>query len=259
MRDEASQNTTRTIASDGYAPVPSEAAVRTLAREVVVRLSRASGDRTDGGGTDHDRAAVDSLCSALVGSEPELALAMTRAALASGLSFDALCDTRLAPAARRLGTLWEEDRLSFAEVSLAANRLFSILRNVAQRPAPRADTRFAVFTVPPGEEHVLGVTMAAERARGAGWEVSLILGLPHRELVARIARAAPDVIGLSLSSPRGLLPLTRLVVALRVAAPASPIVVCGPGVADLHDTLPGVDLMTPDYETAMAALTRLAG
>jgi hypothetical protein len=44
-----------------------------------------------------------------------------------------------------------------------------------------------------------------------------------------------------------------------VAAPASPIVVSGPGVAHVQGALPGVDVMTSDYEVAMAALTRLTG
>jgi MerR family transcriptional regulator, light-induced transcriptional regulator len=258
MHDQSLHGSATSLPKDGHDLLPASAAVRTLAREVVIRLSRSSALGT-AAEIAAETAEVEACCSALVGPDPELALAMARQALAEGLSFDALCETRLAPAARRLGTLWEEDRLSFAEVTLAANRLFSVLRSLAHRPTPRADTRFAVFTVPPGEEHVLGVTMAAERARGAGWDVALMLGLPHDQLVARIADAAPDVIGLSVSSPRGLLPLTRLVVALRIAAPASPIVVSGPGVAQVQEPLPGVDLLTPDYEVAMKALSRLAG
>jgi methylmalonyl-CoA mutase cobalamin-binding subunit len=151
------------------------------------------------------------------------------------------------------------DEVSFADVSLAANRLFGVLRSLAHRPAPRADAPFTVFAAPPGEEHVLGISMAAERARGAGWEVALLVGLRHEALVARIAAMAPDAIGLTLASERALLPLTRLVVALRVAAPASPIVVCGPGVAHVTAPLVGADAMSSDFDGAMAALARLMG
>lgn len=257
MRDQAFSDVSSSFRPKRQEGLPADAAVQSLAREVVKRLSRNA--FTDALGAADAAAEVARYCDALLGADADEATALARDALAGGMSFDALCELRLAPAARRLGTLWEEDRLSFAEVALAANRLFSILRSLAHRPTPKADTRFAVFTVPPGEEHVLGVTMAAERARGAGWDVALILGLPHDGLVARIAEAAPDVIGMSLSSPRGVLPLTRLVVALRVAAPASPIVVSGPGVSQLRDPLPGVDMLTPDYNVAMAALSRLAG
>jgi methanogenic corrinoid protein MtbC1 len=240
-----------------FTGVPSGAAVRSLAREVVERLSRAHADDAPPGSAEARE--VARLCAALTGADPDQAERLARAALTEGLSFDALCETRIAPAARRLGTLWEADALSFAEVTLAANRLFGLLRSLAHRPAPRPNSPFAVFAAPPGEAHVLGVTMAAERARGMGWEVLLVVGTDHDTTVARIAEARPDVIGLSLSGPRSLLPLTRLVVALRVTTPASPIVLSGPGVALVQEPLPGVDVMTDDFGAAMAALARLAG
>jgi methanogenic corrinoid protein MtbC1 len=238
------------------ASAPSGVAVRSLAREVVERLSRAH----SAGAPAHDAEAppreVVLLCAALTGPDEERALAITRQALESEMSFDRLCEARLAPAARHLGRLWETDELSFADVTMAANRLFGILRTLAHRPTPRTDAPFAVFASVPGEEHVLGVTMAAERARGAGWEVALLVGLGHDAVVARIGELAPDAIGLSLSGGRSLLPLTRLVVALRIAAPTSPIVVSGPGVAAIGEPILGVDAMALDFDGAMAALAR---
>lgn len=242
------------IEADGLTGVPPEAAVRSLAREVVVRLSRARAASPE---VPPDQVAL--FCAALSGNEPEQAERVARAALEAGLSFDQLCETYLAPAARRLGTLWEADEMTFAEVTLAANRLFGLLRRLAHRPAPRAASPFVVFAAPPGEEHILGVSMAAERARGVGWDVVLHIGLDHDTLVARIAESAPDVIGLSLSSRRALLPTTRLVVALRVTVPSAPIVLSGPGVAEVQQPIPGVDVMTPDFDVAMAAMARLAG
>jgi methanogenic corrinoid protein MtbC1 len=237
------------------AGIPSGAAVRSLAREVVDRLSRAhAGDMPQAEAVPRE---VMLFCAALTGPDEDRALRLAREALEGEMSFDVLCEARLAPAARYLGHLWEEDALSFADVSLAANRLFGILRALAHRPVPRTDAPFAVFAAVPGEEHVLGVTMAAERARGAGWEVALLLGLGHDALVARIAGLAPDAIGLSLSGPRGLLPLTRLVFALRVAVPASPIVVSGPGVAQIGEPIVGVDAIATDFDGAMAALDKL--
>ena len=254
MQDRVSADSQDAAQAPG---VPSGAAVRSLAREVVERLSRAHAAELSPEAAEAEE--VRLFCRALTGHDPDLAERLAREAMTAGLTFDLLCETRFAPAARRLGTLWEEDALSFAEVTLAANRLFGLLRALAHRPAPRSDSPFAVFAAPPGEAHVLGVTMAAERARGQGWEVLLIVGSDHDTALARIAAAKPDVIGLSLSSPRSLLPLTRLVVALRVTVPACPIVVCGPGAGLLQEPLPGVDVLTPDFETAMAAMRRFAG
>jgi methanogenic corrinoid protein MtbC1 len=238
---------------------PSGTAVRSLAREVVQRLSRAHSNGAQAAVAEAPPDELDLFCTALTGQDDALAERLAREAFEGGLSFDALCETRLAPAARRLGTMWEEDRLSFADVSLAANRLFGLLRTLAHRPTPLMDARFAVFAAPPGEEHVLGVSMAAERARGAGWDVALLVGLGHDALVARISGMTPDVIGLALASERALLPLTRLVVALRVVVPAAPVVVCGPGVARVAGPIVGVDAMASDFDQAMAALAPLAG
>jgi methanogenic corrinoid protein MtbC1 len=238
------------------AGVPSGMAVRSLAREVVERLSRAHAMEPPPDEPDAVPREVMLLCAALTGPDEERALKLARDALEAEMSFDRLCETRLAPAARYLGHLWEEDALSFTDVSLAANRLFGILRTLAHRPLARTDAPFAVFAAVPGEEHVLGVTMAAERARGAGWEVALLIGLSHDALVTRIADLAPDVIGLSLSGPRSVLPLTRLVVALRVAVPTAPIVVSGPGVESIGEPVVGVDAMATDFSSAMAALAQ---
>lgn len=253
MKDSAQADKTNATRAAG---APSGMAVRSLAREVVERLSRAHSAETPPDDAETPPREVVLLCAALTGPDAERALAMTRQALETEMSFDRLCETRLAPAARHLGRLWETDELSFAEVAMAANRLFGILRTLAHRPAPRNDAPFAVFASVPGEEHVLGVTMAAERARGAGWEVALLVGLGHDALVSRIAEIAPDAIGLSLSGGRSLLPLTRLVLALRVAAPTSHIVVSGPGVAAIGEPLLGVDAMALDFDGAMAALAR---
>lgn len=237
--------------------VPSDVAVRSLAREVVERLSRAhAADQTptDPGTVPHE---VILFCAALTDPDENRALGLARGALEAEMSFDVLCETRLAPAARYLGHLWEEDALSFADVSLAANRLFGVLRTLAHRPVPRTDAPFAVFAAVPGEEHVLGVTMAADRARGHGWEVALLVGLQHDALVERIANLAPDAIGLSLSGARTLLPLSRLVFALRVAVPTVPIIVSGPGVALIGEPIVGVDALATDFDGAMAALEKV--
>jgi methanogenic corrinoid protein MtbC1 len=253
VQDSAPADKTTAARTSG---APSGVAVRSLAREVVERLSRSHAGGAPPGDADVPQGEVVRLCAALTGPDEERALAIARDALEFEMSFDRLCETRLAPAARHLGRLWETDELSFADVAMAANRLFGILRTLAHRPVPRTDAPFAVFASVPGEEHVLGVTMAAERARGAGWEVALLVGLGHDALVGRIADLAPDAIGLSLSGGRSILSLTRLVVALRIAAPTSPIVVCGPGVAAIGEPILGVDAMAPDFDGAMAALAR---
>lgn len=143
--------------------------------------------------------------------------------LEAGVPVEDVCLDHLAPAARRLGELWDRDRLPFTEVAMASARIQAILRRL---PAGRcasgcAHGRGAVFAAVPGEQHTLGVMMAAELFRRCGWDVSLLVGLGHDDLLGRLAKDDRPVIGLSCSGDHSYPALRRLIAALaRVRADA---------------------------------------
>ena len=149
--------------------------------------------------------------------------------LEAGLSVEDVCLDHLAPAARRLGEWWDTDRLPFTEVTVATARIQSLLRRM---PRP-CDTRMApgdkgaVFVAVPGELHTLGVMMAAELFRRGGWDVSLLLGQTHDELISRLARDDRPVIGLSCSGDHSFAALKRLMRALARVRPDAEIMVSG--------------------------------
>lgn len=61
------------------------------------------------------------------------------AAIARGASYDAVMLNLLAPAARALNAMWEQDRCSFATVTLAMWRMRSLMRRLGEEvPAPLA-------------------------------------------------------------------------------------------------------------------------
>jgi methanogenic corrinoid protein MtbC1 len=89
-----------------------------------------------------------------------------------------VCLDHLAPAARCLGEWWETDRLPFTDVTMATARIQSMLRRM---PTGRGHIAAfagngAVFCAVPGEQHTLGVMMAADLFRRNGWDVGLLLG-----------------------------------------------------------------------------------
>lgn len=235
-------------------------AVQSLANEVVTRLANRGHAAAERDAAVNDER-IDDLCKALLANDAEAARTLAEEALRRGLDFDGLCETLLAPAARRLGEFWEADRLSFAEVTLAANRLFYVLRHLAPRRQSASDAIAAVFATPPDEEHVLGVTMAAERARALGWHVELVVGQAHEAIVERIVHMGPDVVGLSLGSERSTLAISKLVVALRVAVPDVPVVVCGSGTeaAGRAKNIVGADGVAGRFEEAIGQMERLIG
>ena len=81
----------------------------------------------------------------------------------------------LTPAARRLGTLWEEDGVDFATVTVALGRLQRLLRVLS--PAFGSEVqhpslgRRVLLTQPDQELHMFGLAMVAEFFRRDGWDV----------------------------------------------------------------------------------------
>jgi MerR family transcriptional regulator, light-induced transcriptional regulator len=120
--------------------------------------------------------------------------------------------------------------------------------------------RAAVLASVPGDTHTLGVTMASDLLRNKGWDIDLKVGRSHEQLVEEIEASDYTVIGLSGASRRSLLPLMRLIVALRICKPTAKIMVSGQiasGV-DLVRTA-GADEVASDFAEALAAMERLAG
>ncbi len=182
--------------------------------------------------------------------------------LAAGLSVEDLCHEHLAPAARRLGMLWDQDRLPFTEVAMATARIQSILRRMPTgRVLPgRAAGPGAVFAAVPGETHTLGVMMAADLFRRAGWDVGLLVGLSHDELLAHVTRDDRPIIGLSCSGDHSYPALRRLLAAIGNARPDAQVMVSGQIVTqpDRIANLPAGVVVVTDLASAEAQMHQIA-
>ena len=107
----------------------------------------------------------------------------------------------LAPAARALGVLWEEDLCDFTDVTVGVGRLQQLLRELspafgAEVEHP-ADGRRILLLPAPGEQHTLGASMVAEFFRRAGWDVVGGVGGSGLEPVQAVQREWFDILGLS--------------------------------------------------------------
>ena len=213
-----------------------DAALRVLAREVILRISRADPMVTSLGRMPNT-AEIETLCDALLSNDDTAAADLVRTARLDGMSADALYHTYIAEAARRLGQRWDRDEATAAQVILGAGRVYAILRDLravflAERltAPPGAE---AVFANVPGEVHGIGTTIAADTMRRNGWDITLRLGLGHDALVEDIARLQPTMVGLSASLPTVTFATARLIVALRVRCPQVWVLIGGPIVG--HD------------------------
>ena len=204
---------------------------------------------------------IDRLCAALLSEDNGAATQFIEEAQRAGSSYEALCDAYLGAAAQRMGEWWDKDQVSFYRVTIAAGRIYAILRVLRiERPTSAPDLqRSAIFASVPGENHTLGITIATDMARSRGWDIELFVGMTHDELVRSLEDRQPFLIGLSASGKRSLPALTKLIVALRLGNPAVRIMVCGQ-IASANLNLVGVagaDAAATDFEGAIGHLERL--
>jgi methanogenic corrinoid protein MtbC1 len=209
-----------------------DAAVVQFAQEVITRLARwASETATDRPRSDVQRVRPDvpALCHALVGVDPDAARRMIRQAHDQGATHAELCLYHVGAAALRLGVLRDGGRISSADTRLAGARMLILLRDLRELAPPFEPRRgrCALFATVPGEDHVLGVTMAADLFRDEGWDVHLRLDMTESQLVELVEQTRYPIVGLSAGSVSRLPALAHCIVALRVAAPKTQIFVSG--------------------------------
>lgn len=141
------------------------------------------------------------------------------ALIEEGLTPESLLLDLLAPTARHLGVLWEEDLCDFAEVTVAMGRLQRIMHEVTRRfggETPQHRHGRSILLLPcPGEMHSFGLAVVEQFFRDAGWDVTSTARDPEGDPFARVRTTWFDVIGLSLACEALLPSLNDAVAGLR--------------------------------------------
>jgi methanogenic corrinoid protein MtbC1 len=134
----------------------------------------------------------------------------------------ALLSELLAPAARLLGQMWEEDACDFMTVTLGVYRLKQIMK---ETEAERADVSGSaglghrILLLPaPGEQHSFGIDLVADAFRGDGWCVRSAPAVSRVQLLRLVEDEWFDVVGLSVSTARSLKGLPACIRAVRAAS-----------------------------------------
>ncbi|MDP4025416.1 cobalamin B12-binding domain-containing protein [Methylobacterium sp. NEAU 140] len=158
--------------------------------------------------------------------------AEVRALLDGGLPLPTLLLDLLAPAARHLGVLWEEDASDFLAVTEGLGRLQAITRRLCDRLEgdPAESGRSILLAPSPGETHGYGLALVASFFREAGWQARVAGGEASAEILqAMLAEGWYDALGLSLSCDVYLPGLRAAIPALRRASrnPALRVIVGG--------------------------------
>jgi len=237
----------------------SQDAVSVLAREAVRRLAH----KMPHAAKKEDMpspANIQALCTALLSKEDDAADKFILSERRDGVAVDVIYLSYVAGAARRLGTMWDEDEISFVDVTLACGKLYRIIRGLRHVIAPgiqaERDDWPAMFALVPGETHTLGIEIATDIFRREGWDVDMMVGLDHDMLVDQSDRRNYSAIVLVANSNDRLEALTRLVLAIRISHPLSQLVVAG-NILDHYpniQALVGADATIKDIGTAVSTL-----
>ena len=173
----------------------------------------------------------------VLGHDVEVASAYVDALRTSGMKLETLYIHVLAPTARRLGNLWEEDLCDYTTVALGLWRLQQVLRESSPEFLCDAESRScgrkALLASAPGEQHMLGVYMvseffrcvASEMLRRDGWDVWGAPPASRDELMELVGVEWFDIVELSATCEGRLDVLTEDIRAIRNASRNREIVV----------------------------------
>jgi methanogenic corrinoid protein MtbC1 len=114
-----------------------------------------------------------------------------------GVPVEAIFEDLLAPAARRLGELWDADDCDFLSVTTGAHRLQIAVRrlSLARSPVWEGSAR-ALFLAAPGDTHVLGLSIARAAFEQYGWSTDAV---EASRLYVAVRRHWFDLVAFSIS------------------------------------------------------------
>lgn len=181
-----------------------------------------------------------------------------------GVAVETIYFDLLSPAAKLLGTMWEQDQCTFADVTVGLCRLQQIVYEFADRvhvDNGGGDGRTALFALTPGDQHSLGLIMVVEFFRQAGWRTICMPDATAEDLIHMVETERFDLVGFSMANEKWLEPLPPLIRSLREASlnPGVRVMVGGRVFAEDPSRVAavGADETAADAREAVRAAARL--
>ena len=128
----------------------------------------------------------------------------------------------MVPTARRLGDDWNDDLISFTDVTIGLSRLQQVVRGLAIRFPTRgasADARSACFVTAPSEQHAFGLFLVEDQFRRAGWRTWLDTAATREDAAQAVSLDWFDVFGLSATSDTPVETIAATIALVRKCSP----------------------------------------
>jgi methanogenic corrinoid protein MtbC1 len=164
---------------------------------------------------------VKQFAKLVLSHEEDVAFGAVQSLRARDVSIERIYLDLLAPTARYLGELWEEDLCNFTDVTVGLGRLQRVLRELSPELGKSVDHpehgRRVLLLPCPGEQHTFGLVMVAEFFRMASWDVTGGAWAADTDAAALVESEWFDVVGFSLGAAVHLSALTDSVRRVRSA------------------------------------------
>jgi methanogenic corrinoid protein MtbC1 len=247
--------------------------VRTIEGEIVPRLvlarrvSPTTGISRERVIKAPDVSDVQELVRLLLAHDVPVASGYVEAVRARGATLEMVCLDLLAPAARGLGLMWEQDECDFMQVTVGLCRLHQLLREISAefRPDDTETTsdRSVLLAPIPGEQHTFGIMLVAQFLRRAGWDVWHEFPESLAAILDLVRQNSFAVVGLSVGSDTRLDDVASMIRAIRGGSRnrSVGILVGGPVLSVNPDAakLVGADATAVDGLQAVAQADYLCG
>lgn len=150
-----------------------------------------------------------------ISQDHKVAQALVDQYLLIGLSKEDIFLELIAPAARYLGSQWDDDCMNFSRVNLGLVRLHAIANefrlDYKEGRFAKGKVKRVLIACAPGSMHMLGTTFVADFFREKGWQVVVSIPSSANELVQAVSQKWFDVVGLSISMEQQLSTLAELI------------------------------------------------
>lgn len=168
------------------------------------------------------------------------------------LTIDQIIDLYIPQAAIHLGDQWIRSELTFADVTIAALRLQTLLgeatcHTLHHRPGGAMVNMTALVVVPEDEQHFLGATVAAAQLRRLGVDVTMALAENTQSVADRALFDRPDMVLISCGSLETLDAAGAIVDAIKRNCDPAPLLALGGAIRGRKSGIQeqvGVDLVT---------------
>jgi len=212
----------------------------------------------DGATEAHRESLVDELLSVVASVNAVDRSSFLEHVEAFGITPEEVVDVYIPEAARRLGKQWETDESSFTDVSIGTARLQSMVREISAEwradDASVANAPNILMVVPQGEDHTLGVMVAACQFRRLGVSVRMLLAQPDADVLSMAQSRPFDMIAVALSHADRIETVRKLIKMLKSSPVPMPQVVVGGPMQSLRDDLKrvtGADHICSDAADAL--------